>query len=544
MRLSILVEASNILYQNEFGYVKGYVDKDGYTFIDKLYIYPEYRGQGKAKELMKHIPRKARLLAQPMNTKDDPSIPRDNLISFYKSLGFTEHPDSNGNMIMIREDVSEDQDIEAINKEYPLAGPIVDGLHVMDKIDNIGSIRSTFDNYHILKGVRKVSTEGWQLPPIVSNRVKALAQEIEETKTIMPLIVAIGHDGNPYILEGSHRIDAILLLKKKFFPALIVIDRDGMNLNEHLKQVNGKWALVSKTTGRVLRYYKGSGKPSQEWVSKMERQIHAFENYNKETVKLEDLYDWHELNDESETLYHWIDDNDLKNVFEVQTMMPAQAKHLETAKNDMTVYDAFKKFATKDQKALIKNKSKNYDPNRIIVLSGNTVIDGNHHVIASILNNKPLKYIDLSEPLDHLNEENREPLPIFITDNGQKIHYISNRWYSAEHPDSYKNAIYIPEKYTTSFKNIDKMVEHFGLKHLRANIHNGYLSFEHDLNNGRWIPVRIMFEGQSHIFQIPCDIKWSPSYSALFLYSNDPNYFKYATVGKVKPFVPNNINNR
>ena len=27
-------------------------------------------------------------------------------------------------------------------------------------------------------------------------------------------------------------------------------------LGEELKQVNGKWALVSKSTGRPLRYYK------------------------------------------------------------------------------------------------------------------------------------------------------------------------------------------------------------------------------------------------------------------------------------------------
>lgn len=43
-----------------------------------------------------------------------------------------------------------------------------------------------------------------------------------------------------------------------------------------LKQVQGKWALVSKKTQRPLAYYKGDGKPSDEWVAKQERRIQAF----------------------------------------------------------------------------------------------------------------------------------------------------------------------------------------------------------------------------------------------------------------------------
>lgn len=44
-------------------------------------------------------------------------------------------------------------------------------------------------------------------------------------------------------------------------------------LDEHLAHVNGKWALVSKKTGRPLRYFHGPGKPSAEWVSKQERSV-------------------------------------------------------------------------------------------------------------------------------------------------------------------------------------------------------------------------------------------------------------------------------
>lgn len=45
-----------------------------------------------------------------------------------------------------------------------------------------------------------------------------------------------------------------------------------------LRQVNGKWALVSKKTGRPLAYYRGEGKPSEEWVKKQESRIQFFKH--------------------------------------------------------------------------------------------------------------------------------------------------------------------------------------------------------------------------------------------------------------------------
>lgn len=43
-----------------------------------------------------------------------------------------------------------------------------------------------------------------------------------------------------------------------------------------LKQVDGRWALVSRKTQRPLAYYRGEGKPSDEWVAKQERRIQYF----------------------------------------------------------------------------------------------------------------------------------------------------------------------------------------------------------------------------------------------------------------------------
>ena len=52
----------------------------------------------------------------------------------------------------------------------------------------------------------------------------------------------------------------------------------GPEILEMLQQVDGKWALVSKKTKRPLAYYKGEGKPSDEWVADQERRIQYFKH--------------------------------------------------------------------------------------------------------------------------------------------------------------------------------------------------------------------------------------------------------------------------
>lgn len=48
-----------------------------------------------------------------------------------------------------------------------------------------------------------------------------------------------------------------------------------------LKQVDGRWALVSRKTQRPLAYYKGEGKPSKEWITKQEARIQHFKEEKK-----------------------------------------------------------------------------------------------------------------------------------------------------------------------------------------------------------------------------------------------------------------------
>ncbi len=51
-----------------------------------------------------------------------------------------------------------------------------------------------------------------------------------------------------------------------------------------LKQKNGKWVFVSRKTQRPLAYYRGEGKPSDEWVRKQEQRVQYFKHIGEETV--------------------------------------------------------------------------------------------------------------------------------------------------------------------------------------------------------------------------------------------------------------------
>lgn len=55
------------------------------------------------------------------------------------------------------------------------------------------------------------------------DRVDTLAAQIRDSRRVDPLIVVVDAEG-PYVLEGAHRLGALYLLKRRRFPAMVVID--------------------------------------------------------------------------------------------------------------------------------------------------------------------------------------------------------------------------------------------------------------------------------------------------------------------------------
>lgn len=115
--------------------------------------------------------------------------------------------------------------------EYGRAGTEVDGRTVREGIPNRASIEAGFNNYDVLPGLREVPLSAFDpeyLNSVVPDaRTRKLAGQIVESGELNPLIVGIDNKG-PYIVEGGHRFDALISLKARSFPALVVIDRDSV----------------------------------------------------------------------------------------------------------------------------------------------------------------------------------------------------------------------------------------------------------------------------------------------------------------------------
>jgi hypothetical protein len=118
-----------------------------------------------------------------------------------------------------------------LDTTLPRAPRKLDGLDVGTEIHNVESIRATLEEYDELRGVRVVQLDAFgaksvaQLFYSVSDhrRCERLAELIAHNERIDPLIVAFDAEG-PYIIEGAHRLGALMLLRKAALPALVVVD--------------------------------------------------------------------------------------------------------------------------------------------------------------------------------------------------------------------------------------------------------------------------------------------------------------------------------
>ena len=116
-----------------------------------------------------------------------------------------------------------------------------------------------------------------------------------------------------------------------------------------LKKIDGKWALVSKKTNKPLVYYKGIGKPDDEWIKKHEKRIQFFKH--KGEAKMMKTY-----KDLMETKHKWSDIKDKKVRKEAGQFLKALDKGevlgYSVEHDEFSIFDSEKDFkdAKKDKK--------------------------------------------------------------------------------------------------------------------------------------------------------------------------------------------------
>ena len=137
-------------------------------------------------------------------------------------------------------------------------------------------------------------------------------------------------------------------------------------------------------------------------MNRIARILHIAKSLTSNLVSIFDIVDEETINDQREQLYDLIDPEEERNYkYEVKTISAKQAKkQFMTMQEDMTVFESFVDNANKDQKEIVKDKMRSFDTNRIIVTSNDKVVDGNHHLIAAIKLDKPIKYINLQDPIE------------------------------------------------------------------------------------------------------------------------------------------------
>lgn len=140
----------------------------------------------------------------------------------------------------------------------------------------------------------------------------------------------------------------------------------------------------------------------------------------KNEIKLSDLYSKDELYDESEILgflgsefgsMYW--EKAIEFSLQVKTMTSEEAElSLISWKHNDSLIDVFEERATKSQKKFVHNRMNDFDHDRIIVLNGYKVVDGNHHAVAAIKAGKPVHYVNLEDlPTDFPKNQNIEDDP-------------------------------------------------------------------------------------------------------------------------------------
>ena len=141
---------------------------------------------------------------------------------------------------------------------YPLAGKVVDGRSVRDDVPNMSSIAASLDAYTVLPGVREVPMSafpgltGKSYSASETKRIERLADRIQDSRELNPLIVVIDDEG-PYILEGTHRGEALYKLGAKAFPAVVVTDDTAESATPELVGAPADPAMAGRALGELRR---------------------------------------------------------------------------------------------------------------------------------------------------------------------------------------------------------------------------------------------------------------------------------------------------
>ncbi|WP_411839872.1 hypothetical protein [Paracoccus sp. ME4] len=118
-------------------------------------------------------------------------------------------------------------------------------------------------------------------------------------------------------------------------------------------------------------------------------------------MKLTDILSPEELSDEDETLFHFLPEEDeiAEIDFGTREIEAADIPQLLMPDGVTPVIEAFDDFAEAEQRDLVACKMADFDEDRILVVKGMIVLDGQHHLVAAHRLGREVTVLDLDAPL-------------------------------------------------------------------------------------------------------------------------------------------------
>ena len=131
-----------------------------------------------------------------------------------------------------------------LDEFYPLAGDTVDGRTTSTKVDNFDSVRSSYLSFEEIPGIREMDLRSWGaeggfVAADDIRHVDELAKAIRESNHIDPVIIGVGKDGEPVVIEGAHRVAAMQKLGANSIPVKLVVDTTDASLDEVATAIRG-----------------------------------------------------------------------------------------------------------------------------------------------------------------------------------------------------------------------------------------------------------------------------------------------------------------
>jgi hypothetical protein len=175
-----------------------------------------------------------------LNLEGNKTIPSSQMELFKRKGGKVNKYAGGGNVGKLFSNIIKTEPFKSVK-----VGDTVSGMVVRPNIPDKASIPASLYEYST-HGVQEVPMSAFTVkgkPKYYSkereNYTKDLARQIQENKELNPLIVVKDKEGH-YILEGSHRFDALRELGIESFPALMVHDLESLGNEEANPELNKK----------------------------------------------------------------------------------------------------------------------------------------------------------------------------------------------------------------------------------------------------------------------------------------------------------------